>query len=144
MSKKGTVVIVVVAVVGVIACAGLGLLRWGEAVYWLSGGERGWSLGASVYQALGWGAEAYQEDLTRAHSLVRGETEWTDQPEESREHLERGWGRGHRRFGRGFRYSHFGGGLGRLVLLTLLLGLGVVLYRRWREAKAAASPQPEQ
>ena len=60
MSKKQWIVIGVV-IVFVFMIVG-GLLRWGERVYRASSGQRGWSIGASVYQMLGWGADAYQKD----------------------------------------------------------------------------------
>lgn len=116
MSKRGKVVIGVIVVA--IVVVGLGLLRWGEMVYRASDGERGWSMGATVYQALGWGSEAYRADLDRAA------------PEEGA-------------FGRG-RIAHSGWGfgpfravrgLGGLVFLAALIGLGVFLWRRQRKTQ---------
>ncbi len=124
MSKNWKIALGVI--IAVVVITGMGLLRWGGAVYHLSDGERGWSLGASVYQMFGWGTEAYQEDLDRAYSLSDGETEGTAP-------------RGHKRFGRGFGRARFGGGFGRLVFLAFLIGLGVFVYRRWRQARPAAS-----
>jgi hypothetical protein len=106
--------------VAFIVFAGLGLLRWSAVVYRLSDGERGWSLGASVYQMLGWGTEAYQEDFDWTHSLDDGEAEWTGPL-------------GHRRFGRGLVRARFVRGFGRLVFLALLIGVGVFVYGRWRQ-----------
>ena len=142
MSKGQRITIVVIAIVSVFACAGMGLLRWGGAVYQHSDGERGWRLGESIYQTLGWGAQAYQADFG-----------WDDDEgcgadcaavEGSVTH--------HRRFGPGFvrhrdRGGHifFAGGMGCLAFWVLLglVGLGVVWFRRWREAHPSASVAEE-
>ena len=123
MSKRWKIAVGVM--VAVIVFAGLGLLRWSGVVYRLSDGERGWSLGASVYQMLGWGTEAYREDFAWTYSLGDGEAEWTVPL-------------GHRRFGHGFGRARLRGGFGRLVFLALLIGLGVFLYRRWRKTVPSA------
>lgn len=123
MSKNWKIALGVI--IAVVIITGMGLLRWGGVVYRLSDGERGWSLGAAVYQMLGWGTEAYQEDFDRAYSLSDGEAELGDLY-------------GHKRFGRGFGRAGFGGGVGRLLFLAFLIGLGILLYRRWRQARPAA------
>jgi hypothetical protein len=128
MSKNRKIALGVI--IAVVIITGMGLLRWGGVVYRLSDGERGWSLGAAVYQMLGWGSEAYQEDFDRAYSLSDGEAEWGDLY-------------GHRRFGRGFGRARFGGGLGRLVFFAFLIGLAVFLFRRWRQAHPAAPTSGE-
>ena len=111
MSKRGKVVIGVVVVA--IVVVGLGLLRWGGMVYRASDGARGWSLGATVYQALGWGVDAYRADFGRV--APEGE----------------GLGRGHgAHFGHGFGPFRAVRGLGGLVFLAALIGLGVFLWRR--------------
>lgn len=123
MSKRWKIAVGVM--VAVIVFAGLGLLRWSAVVYRLSDGERGWSLGASVYQMLGWGTEAYQEDFAWTHSLDDGEAEWTAPL-------------GHGRFGHSFVRARFARGFGHLVFLALLIGVGVFVYRRWLKARPAA------
>lgn len=77
MSKKWKIAVGVI--VAVVAFTGLGLLRWGEAIYWISGGERGWSLGVSAYQVLGWGSEAYRSDFGWDDALEGEEARWTDE-----------------------------------------------------------------
>ncbi|MCP4540017.1 MAG: hypothetical protein GY832_22995 [Chloroflexi bacterium] len=123
MSKNGKIALGVI--VAVVIMTGMGLLRWSGMIYRLSDGERGWSAGAAVYQMLGWGTDAYREDLDRAYSPDDGEAGLTAI-------------RGHKRFGRGFGRSRFGGGFGRLVSLAFLTGLGVFVYRRWRQNRPAA------
>ena len=54
---------------------GLGLLRWGSMVYWRSGGQRGFSAGAAMYQLMGWGTENYMADI----GLQPGAEGWTAQ-----------------------------------------------------------------
>ena len=108
--------------VAVVVLVGLGLLRWGGAVYRASGGERGWSLGAFVYEVLGWGSEAYTSDFGWDRAMPEGGA----------------FGRGHiGRFGRGFGPFRVVGGLGRLAFLAALIGLGVFLWRRQRKTQAA-------
>ena len=130
MSKNWKITIGVI--IAVIVLVGLGMLRWGSRVYWTSGGERGWSLGASIYQMLGWGTEAYRADFG-----------WDDYEdcESDCDAVENSWDH-HRRFGPGFvrhrdRGGHvfFAGGMGCLSFFVLLslVGLGVVGFRRWRE-----------
>ncbi|MBN1994718.1 MAG: hypothetical protein JW953_18620 [Anaerolineae bacterium] len=63
MSKKWKITIgVIIIIVGLV---GLGMLRWGNRVYWSSGGERGWSLGAYAYQVFGWDSANYLADLNK-------------------------------------------------------------------------------
>jgi hypothetical protein len=141
MSKKWIIAIVAFVIVGMVACAGLRALRWGEMIYRRSDGQRGWSLGAGIYRMLGWGAEAYEEDF-RMHWLDDDEDEPADCVE-----LEAPFGyhrglRPRRRFGHGGA-SRFLAGFVCLVFLGLLTVPGVLLYRRWREGKVAASPDRE-
>ena len=75
MSRNKKIVIGVIVVV--VLFIGMGLLRWSSRVYWLSGGERGWSPGASVYQMMGWGMENYMADM----GFQRGEAGWTSEVE---------------------------------------------------------------
>ena len=139
MSKKWIIAIVVCVVVGTIACAGMGALRWGEMVYRLSDGERGWSVGVAVYQLFGWDAEAYEEDF--------GQMRWRgDDAEEAGECAETQALVWHHR-GRhiGGRIRHRGGprfliGLACVTFLGLLLAVpGVIVYRRWRDGRDATS-----
>jgi hypothetical protein len=116
MSRKWQVAIGVI--VAVVVLSGMGVLRWGGMIYRASDGERGWSLGATVYELLGWGAEAYRSDF--------------------------GWDRatpatGALGAGRIMRLGPFRaiGGLRCLVFSVVLVGLGVLLWRRPRKALAA-------
>jgi hypothetical protein len=59
-------------IIAVIVLVGLGMLRWGSRVYWTSGGERGWSLGAAAYQMFGWGSDNYLADLSQGPMARRG------------------------------------------------------------------------
>ena len=119
MSRKWKVSIGIIAVVMVVA----GLLRWGSVVYWNSDGERGWSLGAAVYELLGWGSEAYRADFHERVAYDEDADEGAD-----------------RRFGRWFgvgREGHFGpsgfaGGLARLAFLALVVVVAVVFFNRRR------------
>ena len=134
MSKKWIIAIVVFVIVGVVACAGLGALRWGEMIYRQSDGQRGWSVGVGINRMLGWGAEAYEEDFDRAHWIDEDADETADYTELEvpfRHH--RGLRPG-RRFGRGGA-PRFLAGFGCLVFLGLLAVPGVILYRRWRETR---------
>jgi len=120
MSKRGKVAIGVIVVA--VVMVGLGLLRWSGMVYRASGGERGWSLGATVYEALGWGSEAYRSDFDWDRAIPEGGA----------------FGRGRiGRFGRGFGPFRVVGGLGRLAFLAAVIGLGVFLWRRQRKTQAA-------
>ena len=143
MSKKQSITIAIVVAVGVIGCVGLGLLRWGEAIYWLSDGERGWSLGASAYQTLGWGADAYRSDFGLDDEDDVSDCETV---EDSTEH-HRFWGLGAKRsIGRHRdRGGHifFAGGMGCLAFWALLIGVGAVVYRHYRKTHPPA-PTPEE
>jgi len=143
MSKKWIIAIVAFVIVGMVACAGLGALRWGEMIYRQSDGQRGWSLGAGIYRMFGWDAEAYEEDF-RMHWSDDDEDETADcaEIEEAPFGHHRGLRPG-RRFGHGGA-PRFLAGFGCLALLSLLAIPGVLLYRRWRKDKAAVFPEPEQ
>jgi len=116
MSKKWQVVIGVI--VAVVVLGGIGALRWGGMVYRASDGERGWSLGASVYELLGWGEEAYRADF-----------DWDRATPAT----------GAFGAGRVMRWNPFRAvrGLRCLVLPIVLIGLGVFLWRRPRKAPTA-------
>jgi hypothetical protein len=60
--KKLATKIGIVVVVLTVLFSALGI---GEGIYLSSNGQRGWSLGAAVYNALGWGAEAYRADMAQ-------------------------------------------------------------------------------
>ena len=60
-------------IVAVVLLLGLGLLRWSSMVYWNSGGQRGFSAGAAMYQLMGWGTENYMADM----GFQPGEEGWT-------------------------------------------------------------------
>jgi hypothetical protein len=73
MSRNKKIVIGVI--VGVVLFLALGLLRFSSRVYWSSGGQRGFSLGAATYQMMGWGAENYMADM----GFQRGEDGWVSE-----------------------------------------------------------------
>lgn len=143
MSRKQKITIGVI--VAIIVVVGGGLLRWGSVVYWNSDGERGWSLGAAVYELLGWGSEAYRDDFGREHVLYDGEdalgVHLVDDDEDGvpdRGVVETFTGSvsvfGHRTpFGRVRGHGGKLGGLMCLVPLALLGGLAVVFYRQRRK-----------
>jgi hypothetical protein len=132
MSRKWKVAIGVI--IAVIVVVGLGLLRWGSMVYRASGGERGWSLGAYVYEVLGWGSEAYRSDFGWDRAVPEegafgpGCIERFDR----RSSPSHGW-----RHGRAFGPFRAVGGLGCLVFLAALIGMGAFLWRRQRKTQAA-------
>jgi hypothetical protein len=132
MSRKWQVAIGVI--IAVIVVVGLALLRWSGMVYRASGGERGWSLGAYVYEMLGWGSEAYRSDFgwdraaPEEGAFGPGRIARFDQ----RFGLSYGW-----RHGRAFGPFRTVGGLGCLVFLAALIGLGAFLWRRQRKTQAA-------
>jgi hypothetical protein len=138
MSKKRIVVISLAVVVGIIACAGMGILRLGESIYRRSGGERGWSLGVSAYRMLGWGAEAYEEDFGHAHLEDAEEGECAGEFKDDL-HIGRHFGHRGGRFGHGpFRFL---GGLGCLMFLALLAIPGALLYRHLRKGRSDAAQE---
>lgn len=144
MSKKWIIAIVVFVVVGVVACAGLGALRWGEMIYRQSDGQRGWSVGAGIYRMLGWGAEAYEEDFGQMHWLDDDKDETADCAE-----IEEAPFGHHRGLRPGRRLGHGGAprflaGFGCLAFLGLLAIPGVIFCNRWRKGKATASSEPGQ
>jgi hypothetical protein len=148
MSKSLKITIGVILAVVIIM--GLGLLRWSSRVYWNSGGERGWSLGASVYQMMGWGTENYMADM----GFQRDEDGWTSEVEvrlidddedgvpdrgviDSPARGRFGGKFGHHGFDRGFGRGRPGGG-GCLVPLLVIaaIGGGIYFYRRRSSASA--------
>lgn len=136
MPKKQIIGIAVLVVASVVVCTGMGLLHWGEAIYQFSDGERGWSLGASAYQALGWGAEAYRSDFGLDDAVDEGgvsDHAVVEVPVDHRGCFGHGFG------GRRGRLGHASSrrGVGHLIFWALLAGLGVILFRRWREARSS-------
>lgn len=76
--KKLAITLGIVALVLTIVCSALG---FGESVYLTSNGQRGWSLGAAVYGAFGWSAEAYRADMAehfQQHVAVQGNVPGAD------------------------------------------------------------------
>ena len=130
MSNKVKGLIGVFVVVAIIACVGMGVLRWGEVIYRTSDGERGWSLGPTLYGALGWDDEAYTEDFGR-----RDDPELADDGHVALWHV-------HGRGGRSF-YHGFTGGLFGLIPLAVGIGVVVFLIARRRQGQAKAA-DPEQ
>ena len=141
MSKTHKVTIGVV--VAVIVVVGFGLLGLGEAIYRNSDGERGWSLGAGVYQLFGWDADAYRSDFGRGR-LARGwEADLLDLPlvdEDGDGVPDRVQVPAEAAFGRGVgsrfaRDGHSFGFVGRLFcwgFIALAIGAGFLFYRRRR------------
>ena len=149
MKNKWFIIIGSLALVVIIACAVLG---FGENAYRSSNGQRGWSLGATVYNALGWGADAYRADTTQHMQRRMGSqgqpgnnngvqaapngapNAAPDKPQFP------GRGFGQAGFQRG-QFGRPGGGLGHgLLILIILVALGVggfFLYRRWKKNRAA-------
>ena len=142
MSKKSKVTIGVF--VSVIVVVGIGLLGLGEAIYRNSDGERGWSLGAGVYELFGWDADAYRSDFGRGRVTRGGEADLLDLPLEDEDGdgvpdrvqvpVEAAFGRG---FGSRFdRGRHSFGSVGRLfcwVFFALAIGAVILFYRRRRD-----------
>ena len=125
MSQRRKVAIGVI--VAAIVVVGLGLLRWSGMVYRVSDGERGWSLGATVYEALGWGSEAYRSDFGWDRAVPEEGAFGAGRIARFGRHsgLSHGW-----RHGRAFGPFRAVGGLGCLAFLAALIGLGVFLWRR--------------
>jgi hypothetical protein len=132
MSRKWKVAIGVI--IAAVVVAGLGLLRWSGMVYRASDGERGWSLGATVYEVLGWGSEAYRSDFGWDRGMPEGGALGPERIERfgGPSGLSRGW-----RYGRAFGPFRVVAGLGRLAFFAVLIGLGVFLWRRQRKIRAA-------
>ena len=141
MSKKSIVTIGLV--ISVIVVVGIGLLGLGEAIYRNSDGQRGWSLGAGVYELFGWDADAYRSDFSRGRVVRGGEADPLDLPlvdedgdgvpDRVQVPVEAVFGRGFgSRFGRG---GHSFGVVGRMFcwgFFGLAIGAGFMLYRRRR------------
>jgi hypothetical protein len=141
MSNRSKVTIGVI--VAAIVVVGIGLLGLGEAIYRKSDGERGWSLGAGVYELFGWDADAYRSDFGRGGMARGGEAELLDLPlvdEDGDGVPDRVQVPEEAAFGRGFgsrfdRSRHPFGVVGRLFcwgFFALVIGAGFVLYRRRR------------
>jgi hypothetical protein len=136
-------------IVAVVIIVGMGLLRWSSRVYWSSGGERGWSLGASVYQMMGWGTENYMADM----GFQPGEDGWTSEVEvrlvddDGDDIPDRGvidypaqvrFGKfgPHGYYDRNFGRGRHGGGCLFLLLVIAAIGGGIYFYRRRSSALA--------
>ena len=149
MSKKWIIAIVVCVILGIVACAGMGALRWGEMVYRQSDGQRGWSVGVAVYQLFGWDAEAYEEDFGQLHRLAvdDADAETTADCVESDASVGRHRGRlrGHHPGGRFGRHGgpRFLAGLACIGFLGLLTVPAVLVYRRWRDTRDTAAASEE-
>jgi hypothetical protein len=137
MSKKAKVTIG--AIVSIIIVVGIGLLGLGEAVYRNSDGERGWSLGASVYELFGWDADAYRSDFGRGRLTRGGEADLWDLPlvdedgdgvpDRVQVPVEGASGRS---FARGRHSFGVVGGLFCWGFFALAIGVGFLFYRRRR------------
>jgi hypothetical protein len=148
MSNKWKITIGILVVI--VLLVGLGTLRWGERVYRASDGQRGWSVGAYVYQVLGWGQANYLADFGKPAQPDQKPPRATfDQKIGPRGHFERDFG--NQRFGGNFGPSRINPlfflirGLACLVLLAVLGSLGFFFYRRRRRLAPVApkSPAPE-
>jgi hypothetical protein len=129
--------VIIGVVVAAIVIVGIGLLGLGEAIYRHSDGERGWSVGAGLYELLGWDAEDYRSDFGRGRdsedgswdlSLVDEDGDGVPDrvriPEEAT--FDRGFARGRRSFG-------FARGLFCLSFVAMAIVAGVLFYRRRRD-----------
>jgi hypothetical protein len=125
--KKSAITIGIVALVLTIACAALGL---GESAYLSSNGQRGWSLGAAVYNALGWGAEAYRADMAQHHSVAQTQPGAQNVPNAAAN----GYGSRHTGGLNGGRSGH-----GGFVLLVVLGVAGYLFYRQRKQKQAVAT-----
>jgi len=145
MLKRRRWIIVGVLVV-VLACIGLSVLRWGEMVYWRSGGERGWNLGETAYRLLGWGSDAYHSDFGQGQAESEAPGGFAPPGHFGRGQFGPGrWGSGHMMpFGHMSGPFRLAGGLICLPLLAaVIVVVGIVLYRRRRRAqRPAAAPTP--
>jgi hypothetical protein len=160
MSKKWKFAIGVIAAILVVG--GLGLLHLSSVIYWSSGGERGWSPRAYISELIwGPGTSEYIPSFGRGLAMHKGEAGTVSQFEvrlvdddgdgvPDRGVIEapaglpfgRGFSPGHGlHFGRGFGPLFVTGGLFRLALLALLIGLAVACFRRWSWAKEAREPE---
>ena len=130
--KIGLIVVVVVMLLG-----GLAALRFGAAVYHLSDGERGWSVGAAVYDLLGWGEEAFQSDFSFSRRFA---TDAEDAPDDDALVS----GAPARLFGRMSR-GHIHGRLAVRGLLRLALLGGVIAAAVWvyKRSKKSAAPKSD-
>lgn len=127
--KKLAIAIGIVALVLTIACAALG---FGESVYLSSNGQRGWSLGAAFYNAMGWGAEAYRADAAQhmQHRIaVQGQAETQNGVNPIDAY---GFGSRHA----GFNGGRSGHGGGFLFVLTVLGVAGYLYYRHQKQNQA--------
>ncbi len=134
MPRGWRIAIGVVVALIVVACIGLAVLRWGQMVYWRSGGQRGWSLGEWAYELFGWGREAYRSGFGQIPPAGPRGFWGPGRPG--------GW------FGPGIGMARFWpvrllGGLFCLGGLALLAGLGMVLGQVWRRRRCAP-PKPTQ
>ena len=160
MSNKWKIALGIVVVVLLVVA--LGALGWGERVYRLSDGQRGWSLGAYMYQVFGWGQSNYLSDFGRraapaARPPQRLPFQFQRPPQTNPGHRLNPRGQfnrnfGYRPFNRNFGFQRFSrirpllffiGGLGCLVVLALLIVLGIFLYRRQRRATPPAATAGE-
>ena len=93
---------------------------------------------AFVYQALGWGAGVYRSDFGLGNVVDGGgvsDQALVEAPAGHRGPFGHGfWGR-RSWSGR----ASFRGGMGHLVFWPVLVGLGVILFRRWREVRSSPS-----
>jgi hypothetical protein len=133
--------------VAIVLLVGLGTLGWGERVYRASGGQRGWSVGALVYQLSGWGQANYLADFGKQARPASKPPRATDEKMGPRGHF--GGNFGQQRFERNFGYSRISPlfflirGLFCLVLLAGLTGLGIFFYRRRRRAAPVVTKDKE-
>lgn len=125
--------VIVGVVVATIVIVGIGLLGLGEAIYRHSDGERGWSVGAGLYELLGWDADDYRSDFHDSEgesldlSLVDEDGDGV--PDRVRISEEAVWGHG---FARGRRSFGFARRLFCLSFVAMAIVAGVLLYHRRR------------
>ncbi len=131
MQKKWTIVIGLFVLVVVVGGIVLGL---GEVIYLNSDGQRGWSLGAAMYEMLGWDAEAFRTDFGW-HVAQPGQAHLLEDSNNAGVAPYIGYP-----FGRGNRHGGFAGGYaghrGGALFWLAILGIGYLLYG-WQKQSTA-------
>jgi hypothetical protein len=129
--KKLAITLGIAALVLTIVCSALG---FGESVYLTSNGQRGWSLGAAFYNAVGWGAEAYRADMAQhfqQHAALQQPGEKGSVPS-----VDGAYSYGSHHSGMGFNGGRSGHGGGGFFLFAIVGVAGYLFYRKQKQNKA--------